>query len=473
MKEELDDIFQDDEDNELVVRYEEMLKNNQSYFFDVVEFENIIDYYIDTNKANNALKAVKFAAQQHPQSINIELKKAQVLIDKGHPDQALNILERIERIEASNTDVFLLKGSTLNVMGRYNEAERSFDSAIDNSYEEKVDIIHTIAQSFEQIGRYKTALKYLHEAFSLDSKNGMLLYDIGYCYEKMGQIDKSISFYNQYLEKEPFSDNAWYNLGILYNKAEKYDEAIDAYEFAIAITPEFSVAYFNLANTYSNKEDYLNAIINYKEYLNFDGNSGEILTYIGDSYESLKEYDLAIKYYDKALENDDYFADAYYGKANVMYDMGKAELALSFVEKAIVINDINAEYYFLLGNIYTELNLNKEALDALKKAYGIDPEEIDFLLALSDAYFNNNKVDTAIHLLQEFTNDNAGNALVYYRLAACFFVKNNKKKALEEFENGLKINPKSYMEVILYFPDAVEDDDVNTLLDRYYFNKTK
>ena len=471
MKEELEDIFQEDEYNELVIRYEEMLKNNQSYFFDVVEFEDIIDYYMDTNKANNALKAVKYASQQHPQSINLQLKKAQVLIDKGQPDQALSIIEKIERIESSNSDVYLLKGSTLNVMGRYSEAERSFDIAIEKSYEEKVEIIHTIAQSFEQIGRYKTALKYLHEAFNLDSKNGMLLYDIGYCYEKMGQIDKSINFYKQYLDREPFSDNAWYNLGILYNKAEKYDEAIDAYEFAIAITPEFSVAYFNLANTYSNKEDYHNAILNYKEYLKFDGNSGEILSYIGDCYESLKEYDLALTYYDKAIENDDYFADAFYGKANVMYAMEKNDLALVFIEKAIVINDINAEYYFLLGNIYTELNSDKKALDAYKKAYGIDPEEIDFLLALSDAYFNLKQIDTAIHLLHEFTKDNAGNALVYYRLSACYFVKDDKERALEEFENGLKINPKTYMEVILYFPDALEDDEINSLLNKYYFNK--
>ena len=240
MKEDFEDIFHNEENSELVNRFEEMLKNNTQYFFDVFEFESIIDYYIESNKANNALNVVQYAVQQHPGSLSIKLKKAQVLIDKGQASQALQLIEQIENIETSNSDVYLLKGNTLNIMGRYTEAERAFDTAIIYSYEDKVEVIHTIAQSFEQIGRYKTALRYLHQAYRLDGKSIMVMYDIGYCYEKIGQVNKSIEYYNQYLDKEPFSENAWYNLGVLYNKFDKYDKAVEAYEFALAINPDFS-----------------------------------------------------------------------------------------------------------------------------------------------------------------------------------------------------------------------------------------
>ena len=165
MKEDFDDIFNNEENSELVNRYEEMLKNNTQYFFDVSEVESIIDYYMDSNKSNTAFHVVEIAAQQHPSSLNIQLKKAQVLLDKGHGLQALKVIEKVERIESSNSDVYLLKGTTLNVMGKYGEAVKAFDTAVIYSYEDKVDIIHTIAQSFEQIGRYKTALRYFHEAY--------------------------------------------------------------------------------------------------------------------------------------------------------------------------------------------------------------------------------------------------------------------------------------------------------------------
>ena len=471
MKEEFEDIFHDEEYSELVNRYEDMLKRKTKYFFDVYEFESIIDYYIDSNKANNALNAVKFAAQQHPNSINIQLKKAQVLVDKGQASQALQVLDPLERIESSDSDLYLIKGSALNVLGRYNDAERAFDLAVSFTFEDKVDVIHTIAQSFEQIGRYKTALKYLHDAFELDGMNIMLLYDIGYCYEKLGQITKSIEYYKQYLDKEPFSENAWYNLGILYNKNENFDEAIDAYEYAIAINPEFSVAYFNLANSFSNKEDFHNAIINYKEYLNFDGKSVEILTYIGDCYDSLKENDLALKYYDEALAEDNYMADAYFGKANVMFRLGKTMQALPLLEGAIEIDDINAEYYYLLGNIYNELDLIEKAQNAYKKANDLDPEEFDFILALNESYVKVEKYDQAIDTLIEALKDHSNNEIIHFRLAGCYYLTGKEKKAIEAFENGLKINPQKYMEIILFYPDALENNKLNELLNKYYFDK--
>ena len=471
MKEDFEDIFHDEENSELVNRYEEMLEKNTKYFFDVFEFESIIDFYIDSNKANNALNVVKFASQQHPYSLNIQLKKAQVLVDKGNSNQALKVIEQVERIESSNSDVYLLKGSTFNAMGRYSEAERAFDTAIIYSYDDKIDIIHTIAQSFEQIGKYKTALRYLLQAYKLDSKNIMLLYDIGYCYEKLGQINKSIEYYKQYIDKEPFSENAWYNLGVLYNKFDKFTEAIDAFEYAIAINPEFSVAYFNIANAYSNNEDYHKAIINYKEYQNFDGNTVEVLTYIGDCYESLKEFDVSLKYYDSAIEEDIYFGDAYFGKANVMFQLEKFEMAAAEIEKAVSIDDINAEYFYLQGNIYKELNKKQKAINAFKKANDLNPEEQDFVFSLSESYVNLKKFDRAIKLLTEFLKDNTVNALAYYRLAACYFLNKDEKKALEIFEKGLNINPKTYLEIIIFYPEAIENNSVNELLDKYHFDK--
>lgn len=355
MREEFEDIFRDEEYSDLVSRYEEMLKKDVKYFFDVYEFENIIDYYIDTNKANLALNAIRYASQQHPYSSILQLKKAQVLVEKGLAKQALQILDEIEKIESSNSDFYLLKGNALNIIGRYNEAEKNFDIAIQLLYDDKVDVIHAVAQSFEQIGRYKTAIKYLLEAFRYDNQNISLLYDIGYSYEKIGQINKSIEYYNLFLDQDPFSENAWYNLGIIYYKAEKYDKAIESYEFALAINPDFSLAYFNLANAYSEKGEYHKAILNYKEYMQYDGESVEILTYIGDCYESIGEFDMALKYFDQAIARDNYFADAFYGKANVLFRMDKVQQALPLTEKALLIDDLNPEYYFLLGNIYNEL----------------------------------------------------------------------------------------------------------------------
>ncbi len=66
-----------------VQKFERMKKNNENYFFDVIEFETIIDYYIESNNSLKAFEAATLASEQHPNSVSIQLRKARVLLDKG------------------------------------------------------------------------------------------------------------------------------------------------------------------------------------------------------------------------------------------------------------------------------------------------------------------------------------------------------------------------------------------------------
>ena len=91
-------------------------------------------------------------------------------------------------------------------------------------------------------------------------------------------------------------------------------------------------------------------------------------------------------------------------------------------EKAVSIDELNAEYFYLQGNIYKELHKEQKAINAFKKANDLNPEEQDFVFSLSESYVNLKKFDRAIKILSEFLKDNTGNALAYYRLAACYFL---------------------------------------------------
>ena len=60
-------------------KFESMLKTNSVYFFDSIEFEEIIHYYIDSGKTSLAKKAIKLALKQHPKSVVLKLLKAELL----------------------------------------------------------------------------------------------------------------------------------------------------------------------------------------------------------------------------------------------------------------------------------------------------------------------------------------------------------------------------------------------------------
>ncbi|MCD4745049.1 MAG: hypothetical protein K8R58_01995 [Bacteroidales bacterium] len=63
----------------LVKRFEEMLKKNEQYFFDVDEFEIIIDYYFEKENLKRTDEAIQYAIAQYPNNTTFLLKKAQFL----------------------------------------------------------------------------------------------------------------------------------------------------------------------------------------------------------------------------------------------------------------------------------------------------------------------------------------------------------------------------------------------------------
>ena len=61
------------ENNISLSKFESMLKTNSVYFFDSVEFEEIIHYYLELGKNSLAKKAITLGLKQHPNSVMLKL----------------------------------------------------------------------------------------------------------------------------------------------------------------------------------------------------------------------------------------------------------------------------------------------------------------------------------------------------------------------------------------------------------------
>ena len=61
-------------------KFESMLKTNSIYFFDLLEFEEIIVHYLDSGKHSLAKKAIKLGLEQHPASVVLKLLEVEILI---------------------------------------------------------------------------------------------------------------------------------------------------------------------------------------------------------------------------------------------------------------------------------------------------------------------------------------------------------------------------------------------------------
>jgi len=451
---------------QLVNRYEKMLKSNQKHFFDVLELENIIGFYLDNLNLDMADNAVDFALNLHPYSIDLKIQKAQVLFDKTDYKQAYSLLLLLEKIESNNSDVFLLLGYIYIVFEDYKKAHQKFKIAIELADSDKTEILLAIALNFEQAHKYSDAIEYLNISYSYDPLFLPIIYELAFCYDKLGKIEKSISYYKEYIDNDPFSKDAWYNLGISYNKTEDYSEAIEAFEYAIAIDDKFGDAYFNKANSLANNEIYSEAIDVYKEYIEIVGDTPEAFFYIAECLERLDDPDMALEYYKKTLKIDNNYAEALFGAGYIYYSKDQLTESLLNLTKAIEIDNNNSEFWFYLGLVNAKLNYKKSSETAFLKASELDPYDNEIWLSYAELHFGNNKQNEAINIIKKgISYDN--NAKLNYRLAAYYFHMNDIASATDKLEEGLSIDFHKHNEFLSFCPKAKNNDKIVELIKKY------
>jgi len=267
MEEERSGFVHDSELDKVILRFERMRKNKETCYFDVNEFETIIDYYLEGNNPVNAFEATSLACELHPNSVPILIRKARVLLEKGRATEALTIAKRLENIEPGNCDIYLCKATALAMLGDINGARKVFDLALETDSDDIENILYSITLVLQNLNFHEEMIPYLHRLAELEPDIPAHLYDLAYAYDKKGDHQTSIKYYNLYLDEDPYSDSAWYNLGIIYNKTGDYGKSLEVYDYALALNPENTFALFNKANILSNLGKYNEAMDVYRQFV--------------------------------------------------------------------------------------------------------------------------------------------------------------------------------------------------------------
>jgi len=472
MDKERDQFQEDKEFHEVLGRFERMIEHKRSSFFDVYDFERIIDHYLDRNHFSQAISAVGLAMRQHPGSVTLLIKEAQVYAEKGETPKALKMVLSIEKQEKSNVELYMLKGMILNQMSRIGEAEKTFNKALENSYENEVDILYDIALSFEYVNQFRLAIRYLQKASKKKPGRLNILYELAYCYDRLHDFDKSIQYYEAYLDREPYSENIWYALGLIYFKKENYRKAVECYDFAIAINDEYAMAVFNKANALANLDDFSGAIMTHKECIILEPDNVMAHCYLAESLEKMENYDEAIEWYLRTTKIDASFSEAWYG-ISVCYLFRKLyKDALQYVKKAISLDQENPDFWFTLGNIHSNMDSYSDAAKAFKRTIEIDPYDDEAWINLAKLEYQQGQIKKAIHVLEESYNNTFDMHTINYCLAAYHYLSGSLDEAGKFFEKGLKLDYSNHIIVKKISPEILEEKSIQRILERLDPTKT-
>jgi len=465
MDEEKDWLYENDEALDSIRRFEDMLSKKEQYFFDVYEFEEIINFYIDTSNFNKAVSAAEYGYRLYPDSTVIQLKIAHLLIDRGKAEESIGILDKIEKIEQSNYELYILKGSAYNLLGKTNEAMQHFDKAVSLSHRDDRDaVLYNIGLSFENQNNYRTAISYFLDAHKLDPTNAAILYDLAYCYEQTEQYERSIYYYDKSLDEDPYVEHAWFNLGAVYCKVENYEKAIEAYDFAIAINESYSSAYFYKANLLSNLERYNEALPEYLEFLKLEENHVMAHCYVGECYEKLGRYKESLFFFQKALAIDPKSSDAWFGAGVVQMHLESYDESLNNINKALELNEDNTEYLYALGLVYMRKNDQENGIRVFKQVIELDPSDFDAWLNYSEIVLRSGKIEKATEILNKAYDYNVDNANINFRLASYYFLQDKMTQGYIYLEKALTLDGDCIEELYDFYPAAALDDQINAII---------
>ena len=172
-------------------KFESMLKTNSIYFFDLVEFEEIIVHYIDAGKQALAKKAVKLGLQQHPASIDLKLLRVEIYIFENELDKASVLLKIIDRLEPNNDEVFIQKATISSKNGNHKEAIELLKKALTFT-DDKVDIWSLLGMEYLYLDDFKNARLVFEKCILVDYEDYSALYNLVYCFDMDKEHEEAI-----------------------------------------------------------------------------------------------------------------------------------------------------------------------------------------------------------------------------------------------------------------------------------------
>lgn len=436
----------DDDSDMTVKRYEEFISGSStSGYFDVEEFETIIEYYLRIGRTSDSSIALELGMKQHPDSNALRAKRAKIYLINGDPAKAFRMLETLA--EKNDYEVILLKIEALLKMERENDALEVCELLFSMINPKGLGLAYfDVAHIYINSRKFGTAIKFLERSKRNNWDNIDLLFELTYCYEQAEDLPKAIETHLEILALDAFVSEAWFNLGQIYFSQQNYPQALEAFDYVLAIDPHDSFACVQKAHILLQMERYQDAIDGYNEYAELTYDSKLVDNYIAECYEKLENYNEAIIHYKKVLEHEPENYDALTGVAVCLLEQGEYEASMEYIRQAANIHPDYADAWVYMAEAFIGLENSDEALHAYLKALELDPNQPETLIAVGNLYLE--KLDylsalvyynTAYEQNKELEHINLFLSIAHFKLEHVELALSFLQEAIDADENAVSI----------------------------------
>ncbi len=396
-----EESFLSDEFRQILNRFEQMLKENKSFYFDVEELEDLAFYYSDHFQFNKALQVIEHAKSLFPHHLGLLIREGEIYTGMGQLHKALIVLKKAESWEEEKLDWLMAISVVYSQLHEHDKAilflEQAIDMADGDNYD---DISLELALEYQNANKVDRAISLLKKVIMHRPDSETLLYELAYCYESTDRMAEGMTFFALLVDERPFSFPAWYCLGNLQQHLEQFEDSIESYEFSIAIMPDFAPALINKAQAQFKSKQYAAAIVTLESTFHLEPPDATTYCHLGECYEKLEEVEKAQELYKKAIQLDDRCADAYLGMAVVMDFKEQHVEALAFARIAFEFDPNNDEYALVYMRLLSKLNLYEDAIEIAESLVQQHATDEESWAGYADIHLRMHKFQEALKVIE-------------------------------------------------------------------------
>ncbi len=434
-----------------IKKFLKYLKGEGPFFFDVYEFENIIEYFLSYQDYDLAKKAIEAAQYFYPDEKEFFFLKAQLLFRKGESQKALNLLQNIKSFYSGDPEFYFLVANIFLAQNKFDKALRFYNKVLKNADIKEIDYyLMLIADSLSIVKKYNEALEFLYKIPEKHRSNSILA-KISDNLQKLGKTAEAEKYLLKIIKRDPTSESWWNKLGMFYENIGKINKAIDAYlnSFALSQNPEeYNDTEYDIENIYFQIEEELklaDLLYENKQYQKaflFYEHIGQYKSqkpyYFGmaECLINLNRINDAENLLYEAIQKGETTSDILFGLAKVAYEKKEFANAVKYIndaikeeEKAENENIRKAELYNFKARTLSQIKQYNDALEYYAKAVVLSKLDKEYLKDFSEFVMSKGNIGRILRTLAKDDNKDEQKVVAKFitERLKLYFIAENKK----------------------------------------------
>ncbi|MBJ7579238.1 tetratricopeptide repeat protein [Devosia sp. MC532] len=161
-----------------------------------------------------AMAALEAPLAAHPKDVPISIAYAKALTAAGRFEQSLNVIDNVLRPDAPDWSALLVKGATLDQMGRNSEARRIYTQAAALAPNE-ASIETNLGLSYAMTNELSLAEQHLRKAVSMQGASTQTRQNLALVFGLQGRFDEARKIYAAELPPDQVESNMAYIRALL------------------------------------------------------------------------------------------------------------------------------------------------------------------------------------------------------------------------------------------------------------------